>query len=319
MVEPSFFELEEFELVQAAPDTALLRVTARAPAATRREPTLLIRDGEQIHRVRPLPSPPEPEGWLLAAYSLRIGVLERDPLFSLELSPGVFLELPDPVQRGRIKTWERERSELERSHQATVIELEAAAIEANRTAAALQAEAEDLAAGRRETEAALEATRGRNQQLVAERDELRDEADRLHEALSVANLAAEEAQERAERAAATAREIERIPEAFDPSVPLEEVEHARRALDAALVSLQEQIDTELGRLEEELRSARAQTNAAWEAEGRARADADQLRSARTEQRPEQVMAQIQAAAEDRVRTEVEAEIRAALAAREQRN
>jgi hypothetical protein len=256
-VEPPSIELEEFELVQAAPDTALLRVTARAPAAMPPDPTLLIDDGNQVHRVRPLPSPPDPEGWLRAAYSLRTEVLDRAPAFTLELWPGAFVELPVPMHRGRPALGIRAGTGPVETHTLddhsdieTVIELEAAVIEANRTAAALQSEAE-----------------------------------RLRQALS----AAEEAIQNADR--------------------------AWEGVENSLASLRAQIDRDLNRLEEELRAARFEAAAAWDAERAARADAERLRIDRVKDEPEQVTEMIRQAAEDRMRSKVETEIRAALEAR----
>lgn len=115
---PSPIDLEEFEIIPAAPGTALLRVTARVPVWAPREPTLLIRDDARVHRLRPLPSPREPEGWLRAAYSVRTAVLDRDPSFALELSQGAVFELPEPrgrTRQSRLKQQASHPPELKRS------------------------------------------------------------------------------------------------------------------------------------------------------------------------------------------------------------
>jgi hypothetical protein len=280
-IEPSSIELEEFELVQATPGTVLLRVTARAPASIPREPTLLVDDGEHVHRVRPLPSPPDPDGWLRAAYSLRSEILDDMPAFMLEVWPGAFFDLPDPLERGRPVL---RRASLEDT--AALIELEAAALEANRTAVALQAELEHALDRAAEAEENLRLARGETRQLAAERDELREALRELHE----------------EGAAP------------DPAV-LEAADRAWEGVAASITSLRKQFDRDLERLEEELRAARLEAAAAREGERAAKADADRMRADAAEEDPEMTTELIREAAEDRVQTEVENEIRAALAAR----
>ncbi len=282
-VEPSSIELEEFELVQAAPGTALLRVAARAPAATPREPTLLVRDDGQVHRVRPLPAPPDPEGWLRAAYSLRMEVLDRGPVFALELWPGAILELPDPLERGgRVFAY---RSAALSPDTEMLIELEAAVIEANQTAVALQSEAEQLAARVREAEDDSRVVRQENARLVAERDRVLEENELLRES------------------------------AEPESAVLEAADRAWEGIETSLTALRQEIDQDLSRLEQELRAARSEAAAAWRAEREARADAERLRAEAAKDDPGQVIELIRDAAEDRVRSEVETEIRAALGAR----
>src|SRR5581483_1798610 len=58
----SAVELTEFEQVDAAPGRALLRVAARPSAgfAGTISPILLITAGDQVHRLTPLPAPPDP-------------------------------------------------------------------------------------------------------------------------------------------------------------------------------------------------------------------------------------------------------------------
>ncbi|MBV9309882.1 MAG: hypothetical protein JOZ73_03580 [Solirubrobacterales bacterium] len=195
---PSPIDLEEFELIPAAPGTALLRVTARVPAWASREPTLLIRDEARVHRLRPLPSPREPEGWLRAAYSVRTGVFERNPSFALELSQGAVLELPEPrgVNRRPLQRQEaRSRPETPRSQPPDrsstrdagerrteaqkLIQLQARVLEANRWALAAQREAERLTARVRELERALEESDGieRIRHAATAQARARDEAD----------------------------------------------------------------------------------------------------------------------------------------------
>ncbi len=180
---PSPIELEEFELIQAAPGTALLRVTARAPAWVPREPTLLIHDDTRVHRLRPLPSPPEPEGWLRVVYSLRTAVFERDPSFSLELSQGSILELPDP--HGHSPPPRPTHPAPEQEDVAKLVELEAAVLEANRWALTAQEEVEELTERTQRLEQALEDANRARRALDLALETLREQVENGLAALEV--------------------------------------------------------------------------------------------------------------------------------------
>lgn len=205
---PSPIELEEFELIHSAPGAALLRVTARIPFWAPRHPTLLIRDETRVHRLRPLPLPREPEGWLRAAYSVRTAVLERNPSFALELSQGAVISLPEP--RGRLRrprpsllepsaartthrqprttqTTPRQPSTTrtarapgtERADSLRLLELQAKVLEANRWALDAQREVERLTARIRELEQAVAQTAPleRIRRGATEQARARDEAE----------------------------------------------------------------------------------------------------------------------------------------------
>ncbi len=99
----SSVELEEFELVEAAPGTALLRVALRLHERSDMSgsPTLLVEAGGRTHPLSALPSPPDPPGLLRAAFSAPTGILEGGASFTLELSVGSALQLPAPARRSR--------------------------------------------------------------------------------------------------------------------------------------------------------------------------------------------------------------------------
>ena len=85
----SSFELIEFEQFEATPGTALLRVSARAPAgALGGLPKLVIGDGKRRHRFPPLPAPPDAGGLLRAAFSAPAELISARATFSLELPDG---------------------------------------------------------------------------------------------------------------------------------------------------------------------------------------------------------------------------------------
>jgi hypothetical protein len=100
----SSVELEEFEQVEAAPGTALLRIAARisGPSVAGAPSTLLVDDGRRVHRVPPLPAPQDPSGVLRAAYPVELGLLQNRPRFSLEFPDGSSIELPSPNRRRRV-------------------------------------------------------------------------------------------------------------------------------------------------------------------------------------------------------------------------
>jgi hypothetical protein len=108
MPEPTAIELTEFEQVEAAPGTALLRVAARPTNEIRSDqrPTLVADDGRRVHRLAPLPALPDPSGLLRAAFSVPASLLGVQSSFSLELSnPGGHrpsgADAPHPALRRR--------------------------------------------------------------------------------------------------------------------------------------------------------------------------------------------------------------------------
>ena len=97
---PSPFELVEFEYVEAAPGTALLRVAARPSSATGAGPlTLVIHDGEREYRHPQLPALPGPPGLIRAAFSAPVDHVGRGVMFALEMPDGSTERLPTPSRR----------------------------------------------------------------------------------------------------------------------------------------------------------------------------------------------------------------------------
>ncbi len=95
------FELTEFEQVEAAPGTRLLRLSGRprAPMPTGGL-TLVIGVGGETHRHEQLPALPGPPGLVRATFSVPHEQLDGDVSFRLELSDGRSLALPAPASRG---------------------------------------------------------------------------------------------------------------------------------------------------------------------------------------------------------------------------
>ncbi len=91
------FELIAFELAEAAPGRALLRLDARwhgTPLSGR--PVLVIDDGRRRHRHDPMLAPPRPPGVIRAAYPAANELIEREVTFLLDLGDGTVLSLPGP-------------------------------------------------------------------------------------------------------------------------------------------------------------------------------------------------------------------------------
>src|SRR5689334_3280707 len=101
MTDPTAIELTEFEQVEAAPGTALLRIAARAAGgiSPAERPTLVVNDGQEVHRLAALPAPPNPNGLLRAAFSAPAALLGAQSSFSLELSNRAVVDLPAPTRR----------------------------------------------------------------------------------------------------------------------------------------------------------------------------------------------------------------------------
>ena len=158
---PSEFELVEFEQVEAAPGTALLRVTARPgrdPDAA--PPALLIADGGRVpHRVEPLPSPPGPQGILRVAFSAPLDVVRRGSTFALELADGSVVRLPAPSRRRPPRSHDGIAAEAERRRLADGERLRALEIERRR---AVDAE--------RQRAVESERLRGERDQALADRN-----------------------------------------------------------------------------------------------------------------------------------------------------
>ena len=95
------FELVDFEQVEAAPGTALLRVSGRPAGELHVGHLWLVidDDGGAEHRYEQLPALPGPPGLLRAAFSAPLDHLGAGASFSLELPDGQLVRLPAPARR----------------------------------------------------------------------------------------------------------------------------------------------------------------------------------------------------------------------------
>jgi len=91
------FELIEFEHLEEATDTALLRVSARSPRAAAAGPlTLALGNGIGERRYAQLPERPAPPGLLRARFSVPPRQLARTTQFALLFADGSSARLPAP-------------------------------------------------------------------------------------------------------------------------------------------------------------------------------------------------------------------------------
>ena len=99
MTHESAIELQGFERIDASPGTALLRVTGtHAGTKKKRRPlTLVIDDGSQLHRLAPLPAPPDSGDMLRVAFSAPVALLGGRTAFALDLGRGEIVDLPAPT------------------------------------------------------------------------------------------------------------------------------------------------------------------------------------------------------------------------------
>ena len=201
---PSDFELVEFEQVEAAPGTALLRVTARpgrepdvAP------PALLIADGGPVpHRVDPLPSPPGPPGMMRVAFSAPLDVVRRGTTFALELADGSVVRLPAPSRRRPSRSHDGIAAEAERRRLADAERLRAIESERRRAVDAERQRAIEAERLRTERDQAL-ADRNRalmeRNHAVSDRDEAESRARAAAAGTGALEAAARSANETAAR------------------------------------------------------------------------------------------------------------------------
>jgi hypothetical protein len=192
----------EFEHVAAGPSLVLLRVNGRSsrprPTADWR-PTLVADHGAGPERFAPLPSPPDAEGVLRAAYSVPAGLVDADPRFWLELDDGQIVEIGPPTAGTPRRARPSDAAPAAESSD-QLATLSSALADARERATRLQAENETLTATLQELEiwraelerrladttTELAETRGRLTQAhaAAEMDALvaRAEADALEQA-----------------------------------------------------------------------------------------------------------------------------------------
>src|SRR5579875_1970800 len=94
------FELVEFEQVEAAPGTALLRVSGRpGPDMVSGALTLVINNAGTEHRHEQLPALPGPPGLIRAAFSAPHEHVGPGASYALALPGGGIVRLPAPVRR----------------------------------------------------------------------------------------------------------------------------------------------------------------------------------------------------------------------------
>src|SRR5579875_3822630 len=94
------FELVEFEQVEAAPGTALLRVSGRpGPNMVSGALTLVINIDGTEHRHEQRPALPGPPGLIRAAFSAPHEHIVPGAVYSLALPDGTTVRLPAPARR----------------------------------------------------------------------------------------------------------------------------------------------------------------------------------------------------------------------------
>jgi chromosome segregation ATPase len=147
-------QLQEFAHVIAVPGAALLRVLALRPRrrGSHQRPTLLIDDGQTVHRFAPLPAPADPRGTIRADYAVPVGLLGPRSSYRLELSDAAVVDLPTPAESGPTPSAGQKASEAGWRP----VELEGLAGGSEHATAEIQAESERLAARVDELETRLQ-------------------------------------------------------------------------------------------------------------------------------------------------------------------
>jgi chromosome segregation ATPase len=230
------FELVEFEQVEAAPGTALLRVAGRpAPAMAAGQLTLVIDDDGAEHRHEQLPALPGPPGLIRAAFSAPVEHVGPGASFSLALPDGQLVRLPAPVRRraalsalpghsAAASTPVSGPAAEEPTHEPTRL------VEAERRAESRRlaiAELERRLQGERERRSAAESDLAH---LRSERDEARSERDAALADRDEAIADRDQAEARARAAAANAGSLEaQIRAAADTATRAQSVVEAQLA------------------------------------------------------------------------------------------
>ena len=195
----------EFEHVAAGPSVVLLRVNGRSsrprPSPDWR-PTLIADHGSGPERFEALPSPPDAEGVLRAAYSVPAALITPEARFSLELQDGETVDLGTPAAGTPRRIGEHREQPAGTSEQSAA--LSAALAEARDRAAQLQGENDTLSATLEE----LEIWRGELERRLADTTtELAEARARLAEAHSAAEMEALVARAEADALEQAAREL----------------------------------------------------------------------------------------------------------------
>ena len=196
--------ITEFEHVAVGSSVLLLRVNGRSsrdrPAPDWR-PTLIADPGDGSQRFPALPSPPDAEGVLRAAYSVPAAVLTVAARFWLELEDGELVELGSPAAGTARRPPAREHAAPEPDAGAT---LSPALAEARERAAQLQSDNETMTATLEE----LEIWRGELERRLADTTtELAETRARLAQAQTAAEMEALVARAEADALEQAAREL----------------------------------------------------------------------------------------------------------------
>ena len=197
----------EFEHVPAGSSVVLLRISgrsARPRPGPEWRPVLVADDGDTRQRFAALPSPPDGEGLLRAAYSVPADLVAAGPRFWLELDDGQTVELGSPTPgTARRPAPEPQHAEPEPDSD-QVTRLTAALTEARDRATQLQGENDTMTATLEE----LEIWRGELERRLADTTtELAETRARLAEAHAAAKMDALVARAEADALEQAAREL----------------------------------------------------------------------------------------------------------------
>lgn len=194
----------EFEHVAVSPSIMLLRVNGRSSRARPHpdwRPTLVAEHADGAERFDALPSPPDAEGVLRAAYSVPATLMTADARFWLELQDGETVELGAPAP-GTPRLAEHDTGAGEDADQLAT--LSTALAEARDRATQLQGENETLSATLEE----LEIWRGELERRLADTTtELAQTRDGLAQARATAEMDALVARAEADALEQAAREL----------------------------------------------------------------------------------------------------------------
>ena len=193
----SSIQLGEFERIQTAAGTSLLRIVARSyeREAFTGPATLVIDDGDRLHRLAALPSQPAAAGEVAVSYSVSTTLLASARAFSLELGDNQQLPLPQPTVVGEhleaphhaIDELARQLQELRADAEERFAQATAAQAQAIARVAELEVELDAAHTIGAELHATLAAFIGSATQLAdvtAERDDLKGQLGQSTEALA---------------------------------------------------------------------------------------------------------------------------------------
>jgi hypothetical protein len=203
--ESQSLSIGEFEHVAVGPSMVLLRVNGRSSrprASPDWRPTLVADHGSGLKRFDALPSPPDADGVLRAAYSVPADLVVSGTRFWLEIDDGQTVDLPDPTPgAARRPTPQEEPADVEPDQVAT---LTAELATARERATQLEGENQTMSATLEE----LEIWRGELERRLADTTtELAETRARLAEAHAAAELEALVARAEADALEQAAREL----------------------------------------------------------------------------------------------------------------